>query len=74
MHHRTSDIASAYRDQAVGLEQVDRLSQGGRGHPELREQPLLGGQDVALLESAGQNVIPQPGRDKFCDPGLANAV
>ena len=72
MHHRPADVAAPHRHQAVGLEQVDRLPQGGRADPELLEQTLLRGQHVALFEPAGQDVVPQPGRDDLGDPGLAD--
>ena len=56
------------------LQDVDRLAQRGRAHPELVEQGLLRRQHVAFLEAAGQDVVPQPRRHDLGDPRLADAL
>ncbi len=74
LHHRTADVAAAHGDQSVGLQQVDGLAQCGRTDPELLEQALLGGQDVTLAQTAGQDVVAQFGSRRSRQPGAAGCA
>jgi hypothetical protein len=61
-----ADVAAPDGDQALGLEDPDRLADRRIADPELLDQLVLGGEPVVAGEDAG----PQLSRDGLRDPVL----